>query len=256
MAAPIGTLPDLHLLAWFGVGSIIMRSAGCTINDLWDSEYDKQVERTNQRPLAAGTLTTKQAIGFLACQLSAGLGVLLQLNPYSIALGASSLSLVVAYPLMKRITYWPQAFLGLTFNWGALLGWAAVHGTCDWNVVLPLYGAGVGWTIVYDTLYAHQDKTDDAAIGVRSTALLFGEKTIPILSGFSVGTLALLAVAGDAAGLVSWPWYVGLVGTGLHLGWQVQGAKLDDPTNLQKRFASNKWLGALVFSSIVAGKLV
>lgn len=255
LAAPAGQLPNLKLLALFATGSLIMRSAGCTINDMWDKDFDRQVERTNQRPLAAGALTYKQAWGFLAAQLSAGLGVLLQLNWYSVALGASSLGLVAAYPLMKRVTYWPQAFLGLTFNYGALLGWAAVHGACDWSVVLPLYAGGVSWTLVYDTLYAHQDKKDDVQIGVKSTALLFGENTKPILNAFSAATIAGLAAAGASAGM-HWPFYAGLLGGAGHLAWQVNTAKLDDPINLQKRFSSNKWFGALMFVSIVADKLV
>lgn len=255
LAAPVGQLPDLKLLALFATGSLIMRSAGCTINDMWDKDFDRQVERTNQRPLAAGALTYKQAWGFLAAQLSAGLGVLLQLNWFSVGLGASSLGLVAAYPLMKRVTYWPQAFLGLTFNYGALLGWAAVHGACDWSVVLPLYAGGVSWTLVYDTLYAHQDKKDDVQIGVKSTALLFGDNTKPILNAFSAATIAGLAAAGVSAGM-HWPFYAGLLGGAGHLAWQVNTAKLDDPINLQQRFSSNKWFGALMFASIVADKLV
>ncbi|RLN65076.1 hypothetical protein BBJ29_008293 [Phytophthora kernoviae] len=196
MAAPAGQLPDLSLLALFGTGAFIMRSAGCTINDMWDKDFDKQVERTNKRPLAAGKLTYPQAWVFLAGQLSAGLAILLQLNWYSVAMGASSLALVGAYPTMKRFTYWPQAFLGLTFNYGALLGWAAVHGSCEWPVVLPLYAGGVAWTLVYDTLYAHQDKKDDIKIGVRSTALLFGDKTKPILNMFSAAAIAGFGTAG------------------------------------------------------------
>lgn len=255
LAAPAGQLPDLGLLALFGTGAFIMRSAGCTINDMWDKDFDKQVERTNKRPLASGAITYPQAWGFLAAQLSAGLGILLQLNWYSVAMGASSLALVAAYPLMKRVTYWPQAFLGLTFNYGAILGWAAVHGSCDWQVVLPLYAGGIAWTIVYDTLYAHQDKKDDQQIGVRSTALLFGDNTTPILNAFSAATIAGLGAAGYAAGL-DWPFYAGLLGGAGHLAWQVNTAKLDDPQNLQQRFGSNKWFGALMFASIVAGKAI
>ncbi|KAL4099400.1 hypothetical protein PRIC1_007206 [Phytophthora ramorum] len=255
MAAPTGQLPDLSLLALFGTGAFVMRSAGCTINDMWDKDFDKQVERTNKRPLAAGKLTYPQAWGFLAGQLSAGLAVLLQLNWYSVAMGASSLALVAAYPTMKRFTYWPQAFLGLTFNYGALLGWAAVHGSCEWPVVLPLYAGGVAWTLVYDTLYAHQDKKDDVKIGVRSTALLFGDNTKPILNVFSAAAIAGFGTAGYMAGL-DWPFFLGLTGGAAQLAWQVNTAKLDDPINLQTRFASNKWLGALMFASIVAGNVV
>ncbi|KAL7684358.1 putative UbiA prenyltransferase family, 4-hydroxybenzoate polyprenyltransferase [Plasmopara halstedii] len=254
MAAPHGQFPDFKLLALFGVGSFIMRGAGCTINDMWDRDFDKQVERTNQRPLAAGRLTYPQAWTFLAIQLSAGLAVLLQLNWYSVALGASSLALVATYPLMKRVTYWPQAILGLTFNYGAVLGWAAVHGSCDWAVILPLYAGGVTWTLVYDTLYAHQDKNDDVKIGVRSTALLFGDKTKPVLNFFSAVAIAGFGTAGYVSGL-EWPFFVGLTGGAAHLAWQVNTAKLDDPINLQERFASNKWFGALMFASVVLGNV-
>ncbi|OWZ09536.1 Para-hydroxybenzoate-polyprenyltransferase [Phytophthora megakarya] len=252
MAAPAGHLPDLKLLVLFGTGAFIMRSAGCTINDMWDKDFDKQVERTNKRPLAAGKLTYPQAWSFLAAQLSAGLVVLMQLNWFSVAMGASSLALVAAYPAMKRFTHWPQAFLGLTFNYGALLGWAAVHGSCEWSVVLPLYAGGVAWTLVYDTLYAHQDKKDDVKIGVRSTALLFGDKTKPVLNFFSAAAIGGFGAAGYMAGL-DWPFYLGLMGGAAQLAWQVNSAKLDDPVNLQARFASNKWFGALMFVSVVAG---
>lgn len=255
LAAPAGQFPDLGMLALFGTGALIMRSAGCTINDMWDKDFDKQVERTNKRPLAAGALTYPQAWGFLAAQLSAGLAVLMQLNWYSIGLGAASLSLVATYPLMKRVTYWPQAFLGLTFNYGALLGWSAIQGSCDWSVVLPLYGGGIAWTLVYDTLYAHQDKKDDKQIGVKSTALLFGENTTPILNAFSAAAVMGIGSAGYMAGL-DWPFYLGLLGGAGQLAWQVNTAKHEDMLNLQTRFASNKWFGALMFASIVAGKVV
>ena len=156
MAAGPGTLPNAHILSVFAVGAFVMRGAGCTINDLWDKDLDGKVERTRSRPLAAGQLTTLDALVFLGGQLGVGLLCLIQLNAYSILLGASSLGLVVLYPLMKRYTYWPQMVLGLTFNWGALLGWSAIHGSCDWAVCLPLYVGCVLWTLVYDTIYAHQ----------------------------------------------------------------------------------------------------
>uniref|UniRef100_M4BAB0 4-hydroxybenzoate polyprenyltransferase, mitochondrial n=1 Tax=Hyaloperonospora arabidopsidis (strain Emoy2) TaxID=559515 RepID=M4BAB0_HYAAE len=255
LAAPAGHVPDLKLLTLFATGALIMRSAGCTINDMWDKDFDKLVERTNQRPLAAGKLTDAQAWAFLAAQLSAGLAVLLQLNGYSVVMGASSLALVAAYPAMKRWTYWPQAFLGLTFNYGALLGWAAVHGSCAWPVVLPLYAGGVAWTLVYDTLYAHQDKKDDIKIGVRSTALLFGDQTKPVLNAFSAAAIAGFGTAGYMADL-DWPFYLGLTGGAVHLAWQVNTADLNDALSLQARFASNKWFGALVFASIVTSKVL
>ncbi|KAK0557080.1 Para-hydroxybenzoate--polyprenyltransferase, mitochondrial precursor (PHB:polyprenyltransferase) [Tilletia horrida] len=170
-----------------------MRGAGCTINDMWDVKYDRMVERTSMRPIAAGEVTMFQAWCFLGAQLSVGLAVLLNLNWYSIGLGASSLALVTVYPLMKRITYWPQFVLGLAFNWGALLGWTAVAGSPDWAVTLPIYSGCVAWTIVYDTIYAHQDKRDDVKAGVKSTALLFKGRTKAILSLFSIGFIAAVA---------------------------------------------------------------
>ncbi|KAK0564751.1 Para-hydroxybenzoate--polyprenyltransferase, mitochondrial precursor (PHB:polyprenyltransferase) [Tilletia horrida] len=188
MDKPIGTL----LLLW-PCGALVMRGAGCTINDMWDVKYDRMVERTSMRPIAAGEVTMFQAWCFLGAQLSVGLAVLLNLNWYSIGLGASSLALVTVYPLMKRITYWPQFVLGLAFNWGALLGWTAVAGSPDWAVTLPIYSGCVAWTIVYDTIYAHQDKRDDVKAGVKSTALLFKGRTKAILSLFSIGFIAAVA---------------------------------------------------------------
>ncbi|XP_027350137.1 4-hydroxybenzoate polyprenyltransferase, mitochondrial isoform X2 [Abrus precatorius] len=155
-AATPGNLPDFKMLALFGCGALLLRGAGCTINDLLDRDIDTMVERTKLRPVASGLLTPFQGLCFLGFQLLLGLGILLQLNNYSRVLGASSLLLVFSYPLMKRFTFWPQAYLGLTFNWGALLGWAAVKGSLDPSIVLPLYASGVFWTLVYDTIYAHQ----------------------------------------------------------------------------------------------------
>ncbi|KAG8906026.1 Para-hydroxybenzoate--polyprenyltransferase, mitochondrial precursor (PHB:polyprenyltransferase) [Tulasnella sp. 403] len=183
----------LTYLGLFGTGAFLMRSAGCTINDMWDRNLDKAVERTKNRPLARGDLTFNQSLGFLSVQLTAALAVLLQLNWYSIALGASSLSVVTVYPFMKRVTYWPQFVLGLAFNWGAMLGWSAVAGAVDWAVCAPLYAGSICWTLVYDTVYAHQDKTDDVKVGIRSTALLFGERTLPVLSAFSASSLSLIS---------------------------------------------------------------
>ncbi|KAJ7179264.1 4-hydroxybenzoate polyprenyl transferase [Mycena filopes] len=212
MASYALQLPFTTPLAYtclFGVGALVMRGAGCTINDMWDKNLDKAVARTRERPLARGDITQGQALAFLAAQLSAGLAVLVQLNWYSILLGAASLSVVVIYPLMKRITYWPQAVLGMAFNWGALLGWSAVAGTVDWSVCFPLYASGVTWTLVYDSIYAHQDKKDDVGVGIRSTALLFGERTRPILSALSTTSLSLVSYAGylNAQGT---PFYLGI----------------------------------------------
>lgn len=154
LAAQAHELPDPKLLALFGVGAFIMRGAGCTINDMWDADFDRRVTRTRNRPLASGELTHAQAWGFLSVQLMGGLAVLLYLPHtfYCFQLGAASLPLVATYPLMKRYTNWPQLVLGMTFNWGAFMGWAATYGSLEWTVVGPLYASGVAWTLVYDTL--------------------------------------------------------------------------------------------------------
>jgi 4-hydroxybenzoate polyprenyltransferase len=252
MAAPAGTMPDLQLAALFGVGAFVMRGAGCTINDLWDRKYDAKVERTLNRPLASGQITPFQALVFLGGQLTCGLGVLLQLNPYSIALGSASLGLVIVYPLMKRYTHFPQLVLGLTFNWGALLGWAAVHGSCDWTVLLPLYGSGVMWTLMYDTLYAHQDKKDDSKLGLKSTALYFGNSKTA-LYGFAGTSTAALMASGYCLGTMGLPFYLGVLGAGCHMTWQIKTADFDSRMNLNDRFVSNNVVGGIVMGGILFG---
>ncbi|XP_020593698.1 4-hydroxybenzoate polyprenyltransferase, mitochondrial isoform X2 [Phalaenopsis equestris] len=201
MAASPGELPDLKMLALFGTGAVLLRGAGCTINDLLDRDIDIKVERTKCRPVASGILTPFQGLSFLGLQLFLGLGILLQLNNYSRILGASSLLLVFSYPLMKRFTFWPQAYLGLTFNWGALLGWSAVMEGLDLAIVLPLYCSGICWTLVYDTIYAHQDKEDDLKVGVKSTALRFGSSTKYWIAGFGAACITFLSLSGYNAEL-------------------------------------------------------
>jgi 4-hydroxybenzoate polyprenyltransferase len=259
LAASPGTLPDMSLLTLFGVGAFVMRGAGCTINDMWDSDLDQKVARTATRPLASGALSQQSALAFLALQLSTGLGVLVSLphTMYCFQLGAASLPLVVLYPLMKRYTNYPQVVLGLTFNWGALMGYAAVHGSLDYPTVIPLYLSGVAWTMVYDTLYAHQDKVDDQKLGIKSTALTFGDqKTKPILHGFAIATYASWLAAGYYGDVASLPFYAGITGAYGHLLWQIETADLEDPQNLGDRFRSNHTVGAIVFGSIVAGNLM
>jgi 4-hydroxybenzoate polyprenyltransferase len=239
-----------------------MRGAGCTINDLWDQDFDKQVTRTASRPLAAGDVTQPHAIGFLALQLAAGLGVLVSLphTYYSFVWGASSLPLVVAYPLMKRFTDYPQLVLGMTFNWGAWMGWAATYGSMDYSVIAPLYLSGVTWTLVYDTIYANQDKEDDLKLGLKSTALTFGgdeARHKQILHAFALATYGQWLLVGYAVGDVSLlPYAMGVSTAYGHLVWQIQTAQLDNPYNLAERFRSNATVGAIVFGSIVAGKLL
>ncbi|KAK2974998.1 hypothetical protein RJ640_012864, partial [Escallonia rubra] len=220
LAASPGNLPNIKMLMLFGCGALLLRGAGCTINDLLDQDIDKKVERTKLRPVASGALTPFEGICFLGFQLLLGLGILLQLNNYSRILGASSLLLVFSYPLMKRLTFWPQAYLGLTFNWGALLGWAAVKGNLDPVVVLPLYLSGVFWTLVYDTIYAHQDKEDDLKVGVKSTALRFGDSTKEWVSGFGVACISCLALSGFNSD-IGWPYYVFLAAASGQLAWQI-----------------------------------
>ncbi|KAG8994410.1 Para-hydroxybenzoate--polyprenyltransferase, mitochondrial precursor (PHB:polyprenyltransferase) [Tulasnella sp. 427] len=240
-------LVPLKYIALFGTGAFIMRSAGCTINDMWDRNLDKAVERTKIRPLARGDLTWDQAFGFLALQLSAGLCVLLQLNWYSIVLGAASLPLVTLYPFMKRITYWPQAVLGLTFNWGAMLGWAAVAGAVNWAVCLPLYAGGVCWTLVYDTVYAHQDKKDDVKVDIKSTALLFGDRTVPILSALSASSMSFVSYAGylNGQGL---PFYAGVGLATLQLARVLRKTEWDDRASCWKGFVGCGWVGIWVWA--------
>ncbi|KAI4876555.1 hypothetical protein NFI96_016595, partial [Prochilodus magdalenae] len=254
LAADPGCLPDLGMLTLFGTGALLMRGAGCTINDMWDKDFDKKVSRTALRPIAAGQISRFQALVFLGGQLSLALGVLLCLNYYSIALGAASLSLVVTYPLMKRITYWPQLVLGLTFNWGALLGWSAVMGSCDWSVCLPLYFSGIMWTLIYDTIYAHQDKDDDIKLGVKSTALRFQEQTKPWLTAFTVAMLSGLVLAGANADQTL-PYYAGVSTVAVHLAHQIYSLDIHKPEDCWKKFASNRNLGLVLFLGIVIGNL-
>jgi 4-hydroxybenzoate polyprenyltransferase len=243
---------DLYLAFLFAVGALVMRGAGCTVNDLWDRDIDAKVARTRTRPIASGAISVPRALAFLAVQLAIGLAVLVQFNWTTIWLGALSLLLVIPYPLMKRITWWPQAFLGLTFNWGALVGWTAATGEIAWPPAV-LYAAAVCWTIGYDTIYAHQDKDDDVKIGVKSTALLFGRHSRAWIAGFYGAALAGMTAAGAAAGL-HWIYLVGLTPAALHLARQVARWAPDDHADCLARFRSNRWFGALVLLAFLAGR--
>ncbi|MDA0305072.1 MAG: 4-hydroxybenzoate octaprenyltransferase [Proteobacteria bacterium] len=254
LALATPTWPDWQVMILFAVGSIVMRGAGCTVNDIADRNFDARVARTATRPIASGKISVAKAVLFLGLQLLLGLAVLVQFNMFSIILGISSLALVAAYPFMKRITYWPQLFLGLTFNWGALVGWSVVTGSLA-APALALYGAGIFWTLGYDTIYAHQDKEDDALIGVKSTALKFGAATKPWLAGFYTITLGLLISAGWLAGL-GWPFYAALGLAALHLAWQTQNVDITEPKDCLSKFKSNRDFGLMVFVGIVAGQLL
>ncbi|XP_054718127.1 4-hydroxybenzoate polyprenyltransferase, mitochondrial-like [Uloborus diversus] len=255
MASAPGCLPDPALLALFGSGALLMRGAGCTINDMWDKNIDSKVERTKLRPLAAGEIKMIDAWMFLGGQLSLALLILLELNWYSIVLGASSLSLVISYPLIKRVSYWPQLMLGLTFNWGAMLGWSAVQGSCQWSTVLPLYMAGVCWTMIYDTIYAHQDKVDDVIVKIKSTALKFGENTKQYLGMFSASMITFLTIAGYTSGQ-TWPYYSSVGLTAAMLTSQIVSLNIHDPKNCWETFKSNHRIGLILFIGIAGGSLL
>lgn len=254
LATMPGHWPSLWLLVIFAIGAIVMRGAGCTINDMADRDIDGKVARTAVRPLASGALSLRQAWQFLGLQLLIGLVVLLSLPGTAIWLGLASLSLVVIYPFMKRITWWPQVVLGLAFNWGAWMGWAAVRHEVG-SPSLPLYIAGICWTLVYDTIYAHQDKQDDLQVGVKSTALRFGGDTKTWLTGFAIAQILLTAIAFNAASL-AWPAYLLLLPAAGHLAWQISSVDLDDPKDCLAKFKSNRNLGLLLFVGIMLGKLL
>jgi 4-hydroxybenzoate polyprenyltransferase len=244
-------------LAWlyvlFGVGAMVMRGAGCTYNDIVDRDFDAKVERTRTRPIPSGQVSVRQAIAFMLALLAVGFAILLQLNWYAVALGAASLLLVFTYPLMKRITYWPQFVLGLAFNWGALLGWAAVAGGLGWAPAL-LYIGGIAWTLGYDTIYAHQDKEDDILVGVKSTALKLGAATRPWLAGFYAAAVALFAAAAVADGL-GWPFYAALALGAMQLAWQVADVSLDDAADCLVKFKSNRHFGWILVAGLFADLL-
>jgi 4-hydroxybenzoate polyprenyltransferase len=246
--------PDLVTVALFAAGAMIMRGAGCTLNDIVDRDFDSQVVRTADRPIPSGAVSIQQAAAFLVLQLLLGLAVLMLFNLFAVLVGLCSLGVVAIYPFMKRITYWPQAVLGLAFNWGALLGWAAVRGDLAAPVGI-LYMAGILWTLGYDTIYAHQDKEEDKLIGVKSTALRLGENTGKWLFWFYSGTIGLMALSGYLAGL-SGAFYVGLGFAAAHLIWQVATLDTEDAKCCLQRFQSNRNFGLIIFAAIVAGQVL
>jgi 4-hydroxybenzoate polyprenyltransferase len=243
--------PDPVLLLLFAIGAVAMRGAGCTLNDIADRDYDARVARTRLRPLPSGRITLLQAGAFLLVQLAIGAAVLFSLNRLSILLGLAVLGLIGTYPFMKRITYWPQLFLGLNFNWGALIGWTAVTGSLGWPALL-LYLGGVFWTLGYDTIYAHQDKEDDARIGVKSSALALGHRTWPFLFMFYTAAALVWGLAGVAAGLGIAFW-TALVAAALQLAWQAARVDTDDAADCLSKFRSNRAVGWLLLLGIIAG---
>ncbi|MER9327174.1 4-hydroxybenzoate octaprenyltransferase [Mesorhizobium sp. M0488] len=249
----LSLLPAPLYLVLFLIGAIAMRGAGCTYNDLVDEDIDNKVERTRSRPLPAGKVTRRRAWLFLVLQALAGLAVLLQFNSFAILLGICSLVVVAIYPFMKRITDWPQLVLGLAFSWGALMGWAVEFGDLDGPAVM-LYIGSILWVIGYDTIYAHQDKEDDAIVGVRSTARLFGENTKSWLAGLYGGTLICFAIAfaSAQAPVVA---LAGLIAAGAHMARQIAVLDIDNPDQCLRLFRSNNQVGWLIFLGLIGGAL-
>jgi 4-hydroxybenzoate polyprenyltransferase len=306
LATPAGFLPSWYHLIQFSIGALTMRSAGCTINDMWDRNFDGKVARTALRPLASKKLSMTNAFVFLSFQLSLGLGLLLQLNLDTIALGILSIPIITIYPLLKRVTYFPQVFLGVAMNFGLLMGWSSILGSqvhvsegilellqnymhvevgegtrgflqtlhdsfplikvpfeslaavnlthvSEWAPVLPFYIGSIAWTVVYDTLYAHQDKHDDAKLGLKSTALWMGARSRSILTGCTALAAGGWLLTGHLLGL-AFPFYLSTLGATAHMLWQVRTANFEDRKNLADRFAANKWVGIVLLAGIVAGK--
>jgi 4-hydroxybenzoate polyprenyltransferase len=247
MTGSIGQLP--LILALFFLGAFVMRGAGCTWNDITDRDLDARVERTRSRPIPAGQVSVRQAVVFLVAQALIGLAVLLQFNRFAVMTGIASLVIVAVYPFMKRITWWPQIVLGLAFSWGALMGFAVMLGRID-ATALVLYAGSIAWVIGYDTIYAHQDTEDDALIGVKSTALLFGARTHRALVIFYGLAVVLIGTALALAG-TRWPAWIGLAAFAAHLVWQIRRLEISDPALCLRLFKSNRDAGLLLFAGLL-----
>ena len=241
--------PSLWHVVLFFIGAFAMRGAGCTWNDLVDRNLDRLVERTRSRPIPSGQVTVAEATAFMVAQALIGFLVLIQFNRFTVFTGLASLLVVAIYPFMKRITYWPQIVLGLAFSYGALMGWPAAFGQLDWPAIV-LYAGSISWVIGYDTIYAHQDREDDLLIGIKSTALLFGENTRPMLAGFYCGAVVLIGIAGLTAGgrLI---FVLGLIAFAAHLAWQVVRLDVNDSAHCLKLFKSNRNAGLILFGAML-----
>jgi 4-hydroxybenzoate polyprenyltransferase len=248
--APAGR--TIWLIALFALGSVLMRAAGCVVNDMWDRDLDRRVARTAGRPLAAGAIRMRAATIFLGVLLLASLAILLQLSALAEALGVFSLLLVASYPLAKRVTWWPQLMLGVTFGWGAPMGYAAAAGNLD-GAAAFLYGAAILWILGYDTIYAHQDREDDALAGMKSTARLFADRSRGFLMVCYGGAVLLLALAGSEADMSGWFFGGLLVAAGL-LGRQVASLDIDDPAGCLKLFHANREVGLVVALALIGGR--
>jgi 4-hydroxybenzoate polyprenyltransferase len=252
-ALAAGVARDVSQLAFvvvlFFIGAFVMRGAGCTWNDITDRDLDAKVERTRSRPIPAGQVSVSQALVFLVLQALIGLAVLLQFNRFAIMTGIASLVIVAVYPFMKRITWWPQVVLGLAFSWGALMGFAVTLGRIDLTAI-ALYAGSISWVIGYDTIYAHQDAEDDALIGIKSTARLFGARTHRALVVFYALAVVLIGVALALAG-AGWPAWIGLIAFAAHLVWQIRKLDISDPALCLRVFKSNRDAGLLLLAGLL-----
>src|ERR1700686_3210354 len=244
----VGRVP--LILTLFFIGAFVMRGTGCTWNDITDRDLDARVERTRSRPIPAGQVSVPQAMAFLVVQALIGLAVLLQFNGFAGGTRIASLVIGAVYPFMKRIPWWPQVVLGLAFSWGALMGFAVTLGRID-ATALSLYAGSIAWVIGYDTIYAHQDAEDDALIGIKSTALLFGARTHQALTAFYGLAIALIGLALALAG-ARWPAWIGLAAFATHLIWQIRRLEISDPALCLRIFKSNRDAGLLLFAGLLA----
>jgi 4-hydroxybenzoate polyprenyltransferase len=241
--------PDPWILLLFAIGAIVMRAAGCTYNDIVDRKIDARVARTRSRPLPSGQVTPSQAAIFMGVLSLIGLAVLLSFNGFTILLGLAVIPIVALYPLVKRVSYWPQVVLGLAFSWGALMGYAAMQGRLDWAPIV-LYAGAVSWTIGYDTIYAHQDREDDSLLGLKSTALKFGRATkawLAVLYGLAFIAITAAGIAAKAETV----FLLGMIAAGAQLVWQVTTLDINDAENCLERFRSNRDFGLIVFAALV-----
>jgi len=256
LATKPGTVPDFKLIGLFHLIALFVHVSNCASNDLIDLDYDRKVERCKTRPLVAGDITPVQGWLFWALNIALLIPLVLQLNRLCIVLAAVQQVLWIVYPFMKRITYWPQAFLGLANNWGATLGWAAVMGNLtDIRIFIPVHIAGIFWTMLYDTIYAHQDKDDDAEAGVKSTALLFGDSVRTWLLGFASICIGNLIFAGYNAHM-GWPFYISMIPAFGQLLWQIYSVDLSNGADCIAKFLTNKWFGAIVMAGMLLGRIV
>jgi len=249
-----GGLPDWRRLIVFSLGALLMRGIGCTVNDMWDRDIDRHVERTRFRPLTSGQLSMKQAVAFLVGQLLVCASLLFFINTYSRWLAVAVLPFVFIYPFCKRITYWPQAVLGICFNWGMLMAWSDTQGHVPLAAVAMWLGA-VLWQIGYDSIYAYVDVRDDRSLGLRSTAMRFAEQGKAWIGGFYVATIALWTWGGYAMGL-GWGYYAGMAVLAAHLLWQLVVFDLQRPDRNFMLFRANLWVGALLVAAALAGTLL